>query len=246
MGQIEETGNVAVRGAKIPSGEILLEGELSIPFGAQGVVLFAHGSGSSRHSPRNQFVARTIREAGTGTLLFDLLTREEESVDIYTRHLRFDIGLLARRLEDATNWVRREEDTWHLRVGYFGSSTGGGAALVAAAELGEEIGAVVSRGGRPDLAGDALKRVVSPTLLIVGGRDEPVIELNEAAYSELQCEKELRIVPGATHLFEELGTLEEVAHLAARWFKKHLQPVARREKGNGENTERRSMSTSGM
>src|SRR5918911_793006 len=163
MAQTEDERNVAVREAKIPSGETLLEGELSVPVGAGGVVLFAHGSGSSRHSPRNQFVARTIREAGAGTLLFDLLTREEEAVDIYTRHLRFDISLLARRLVDATNWVRGEADLRHLRVGYFGSSTGGGAALVAAAELGDEIGAVVSRGGRPDLAGsDVLRRVKSP------------------------------------------------------------------------------------
>lgn len=169
-------------------------------------------------------MARTIREAGVGTLLFDLLTREEEAVDLHTRHLRFDIGLLARRLVDATNWIKREEDTWHLRVGYFGSSTGGGAALVAAAELGEEIGAVVSRGGRPDLAGsDALQRVKSPTLLIVGGYDEPVIKLNEEAYTWLRCEKELKIVPKASHLFEEPGTLEDVAQLAAEWFQKHLQ-----------------------
>jgi pimeloyl-ACP methyl ester carboxylesterase len=202
----------------------VLEGELNVPVGAGGIVLFAHGSGSSRHSPRNQFVARTIREAGVGTLLFDLLTREEESVDVYTRHLRFDIGLLARRLVDATNWVKREADLWHLRVGYFGSSTGGGAALVAAAELGESVGAVVSRGGRPDLAGsDALQRVKSPTLLIVGGLDEPVIEMNEEAYAWLRCEKELQIVPGATHLFEEPGKLEEVARLAAEWFRRHLQ-----------------------
>jgi dienelactone hydrolase len=187
-------------------------------------VLFAHGSGSSRHSPRNQFVARRIREAGVGTLLFDLLTREEESVDIYTRQLRFDIRLLARRLLDATDWVKREADLWHLRIGYFGASTGGGAALVAAAELGEEVGAVVSRGGRPDLAGpSALQRVNSPTLLIVGGFDEPVIKMNEEAYAWLRCEKELKIVPGATHLFEEPGTLEEVARLAAEWFQMHLQ-----------------------
>jgi len=201
---------------EIPSGGAVLEGELNVPVGAQGVVLFAHGSGSSRHSPRNQFVARTIRQAGTGTLLFDLLTREEESVDIHTRHLRFDIGLLARRLADATDWIKREADLWHLRVGFFGASTGGGAALVAAAEIGEEVGAVVSRGGRPDLAGaDALQRVKSPTLLIVGGLDVAVTELNEAAYARLRCEKEMRIVPGASHLFEEPGALEAVARLAA-------------------------------
>jgi dienelactone hydrolase len=200
----------------------MLEGELSVPVDATGVVLFAHGSGSSRHSPRNQFVARTIREAGVGTLLFDLLTQAEESVDTSTRHLRFDIELLAGRLVDATNWIKREPDSRHLRVGYFGSSTGGGAALVAAASVGEEIGAVVSRGGRPDLAGDALPKVKSPTLLIVGGLDYPVIRMNEDAYSQLRCEKELKIVPGATHLFEEPGTLEEVAKLAAAWFQRHL------------------------
>ncbi|MGH9882882.1 MAG: dienelactone hydrolase family protein, partial [Pyrinomonadaceae bacterium] len=196
----------------------MLEGELSVPASATGVVLFAHGSGSSRHSPRNQFVARTIREAGVGTLLFDLLTQEEEAVDMSTRHLRFDIELLANRLIDATNWIKREPETRHLRVGYFGSSTGGGAALMAAAELGEAIGSVVSRGGRPDLAGEALTRVKSPTLLIVGELDLPVIRMNEEAFRQLRCEKELKIVPGATHLFEEPGTLEEVARLAAGWF----------------------------
>src|SRR5215216_3879004 len=218
--QIETRG----REVRIPAGSANLGGELSIPPDAAGMVLFAHGSGSSRHSPRNQYVARVIREAGVGTLLFDLLTREEETVDIRTRHLRFDIQLLARRLMEATNWIKRENDTWHLRVGYFGSSTGGGAALVAAAEIGEEIGAVVSRGGRPDLAGpEALQRVKSPTLLIVGGRDGPVIKMNEEAYAWLRCEKELKIVPEATHLFEEPGTLEEVARLAARWFQTYLR-----------------------
>ena len=206
----------------IPSGQITLEGELNVPARATGVVLFAHGSGSSRHSPRNQFVARTIREAGVGTLLFDLLTREEEAVDISTRHLRFDIGLLAERLIDASNWLKEKGDTSHLRIGYFGSSTGGGAALVAAADLGEDVGAVVSRGGRPDLAGDALPKVKAPTLLIVGGLDYPVIRMNEDAYRQLRCEKALKIVPDATHLFEEPGALEEVARLAAQWFQRHL------------------------
>src|SRR4051794_15467716 len=199
MGHMGHTGTARAHEVQITSGEALLEGELNVPVGARGIVLFAHGSGSSRHSPRNQFVARTIREANVGTLLFDLLTREEESVDIYTRHLRFDIGMLARRLVDATNWVKREADLGHLKVGYFGSSTGGGAALVAAAELGDSISAVVSRGGRPDLAGsDALQRVKAPTLLIVGGFDEPVIEMNEEAYAQLQCQKELKIVPNAS------------------------------------------------
>src|SRR3954470_14696960 len=177
----------------IRAGGVWLRGDLNVPDRSEGLVLFAHGSGSSRHSPRNQFVARTIREAGVGTLLFDLLTREEETVDIRTRHLRFDIGLLARRLTNATDWVRREADLWHLRVGYFGASTGGGAALLAAAELGEEVGAVVSRGGRPDLAGPgALQQVKSPTLLIVGGLDAPVIGMNKEAHTWLRCEKELR------------------------------------------------------
>ncbi|MFL6208727.1 MAG: dienelactone hydrolase family protein [Pyrinomonadaceae bacterium] len=212
---------------QIASGATTLAGELNVPVNAQGVVLFAHGSGSSRHSPRNQYVARVIRAAGVGTLLFDLLTREEEAVDIYTRHLRFDIGLLADRLVAATNWLKGTGELAHLHVGYFGSSTGGGAALVAAAEVGDQIGAVVSRGGRPDLAGEALPRVKSPTLLIVGGYDEPVIRLNEEAYAQLRCEKELKIVPNASHLFEEPGTLEEVARLAAEWFQQHLQPQAR-------------------
>jgi pimeloyl-ACP methyl ester carboxylesterase len=186
------------------------------------VVLFAHGSGSSRHSPRNQFVARVIREAGIGILLFDLLTREEESIDAHTGHLRFDIGLLARRLILATNWLAIDKQTKELTIGYFGASTGGGAALVAAAELGGHVGAVVSRGGRPDLAGKALPFVTAPTLLIVGGRDYPVIEMNREALAQLRCEKRLEIVPDATHLFEEPGTLEQVAHLAADWFVTHL------------------------
>ena len=206
----------------IPSAQITLEGELNVPARATGVVLFAHGSGSSRHSPRNQVVARTIREAGIGTLLFDLLTREEEAADISTRHLRFDIDLLAKRLIDASNWLKEKTDTSHLRIGYFGASTGGGAALAAAAELGEDVAAVVSRGGRPDLAGDTLPKVKSPTLLIVGGLDYPVIRMNEDAYRQLRCERELRIVPEATHLFEEPGALEEVAHLAAEWLQRHL------------------------
>lgn len=205
---------------RILSGEVTLEGELVLPEQAQGVVLFAYGSGSSRHSPRNQFVAETIRAAGIGTLLFDLLTREEEDIDRYTRHLRFDIGLLARRLVEATSWVKGEVD--QLRVGYFGASTGAAAALVAAAELGEIVRAVVSRGGRPDLARGSIRQVKAATLLIVGERDYPVIELNNEAYAQLRGEKEVTIVPGATHLFEEPGALEQVAQLAADWFGKHL------------------------
>jgi pimeloyl-ACP methyl ester carboxylesterase len=206
----------------IPARDGLLEGEMNIPDQSAGVVLFAHGSGSSRYSSRNQYVARLIREAGIGTLLFDLLTRKEESIDRLTGHLRFDIGLLADRLTDATNWVGAHDKTRGLRVAYFGASTGGAAALVAAAKLEDRIGAVVSRGGRPDLAGPALPLVKSPTLLIVGGRDDVVIDLNKKAYAQLRCEKELKIVPGATHLFEEPGTLEVVARLAVGWFRRHL------------------------
>jgi len=223
MAQATKTAVAQAKDVEIRSGAVQLNGDLSIPVGAQSVVLFAHGSGSSRHSPRNQFVARTIREAGVGTLLFDLLTKDEEAVDVHTAHLRFDIGLLGERLIDATYWVKGEFD--YLNVGYFGSSTGGGAALVAAAELGASVGAVVSRGGRPDLAGDALPNVKAPTLLIVGGLDYPVIEMNKSALARMRCEKELKIVPGATHLFQEPGTLQEVARLAADWFQRHLHSV---------------------
>jgi putative phosphoribosyl transferase len=168
-------------------------------------------------------VAQVIREAGVGTLLLDLLTREEERIDLQTRHLRFDIVLLARRLAGATKWARKQKEIASLRIGYFGASTGGGAALIAAAEMDDDIGAVVSRGGRPDLAGGALSRAVSPTLLIVGGLDDAIIRLNEEALGKLECVKELKIVPGATHLFEETGKLEEVARLAADWFRKRLR-----------------------
>ena len=208
---------------RIATGSVVLGGQLQVPTNASGVVVFAHGSGSSRFSPRNQHVARIIREAGVGTMLFDLLTREEEAIDMHTRHLRFDIGLLAQRLVDVTDWLEWQDETSHLRPGYFGSSTGGGAALVAAATLGERVGAVVSRGGRPDLAGDALPLVKAPTLLIVGGRDYQVIEMNREALAQLRCEKKLEIVSGATHLFEEPGTLQEVARLAAAWFVEHLR-----------------------
>jgi putative phosphoribosyl transferase len=210
---------------QIRSEDITLSGALTIPRQASGVVLFAHGSGSSRHSSRNQFVAQTLRDAGLGTLLFDLLTPEEEAIDIYTRHLRFDIGLLAERLVNATSWLKGEFD--YVRAGYFGASTGAAAALVAAAELGDVIGAVVSRGGRPDLAADELPLVKAPTLLIVGGLDYPVIEMNRQAYAQLRCEKEIEIVPGATHLFEEPGALDQVAHLAANWFQTHLMSQRR-------------------
>jgi len=202
----------------------MLDGELSIPPGATGVVLFAHGSGSSRHSPRNQYVAQVIHDAGIGTLLFDLLTPREEEEDSETGHLRFDIPLLARRLVDATTWIAGQPDTRNLGIGYFGASTGAAAALVAAAELGPEIGAVVSRGGRPDLAGPALPAVQAPTLLIVGGEDRLVIRLNEESYARLQCVKQLVIVHGATHLFVEPGALEAVARLAAGWFQQYRRP----------------------
>ena len=211
---------------KIRSGRVQLDGELKVPQGANGIVLFAHGSGSSRHSRRNQYVARVIREAGAGTLLFDLLTKEEEAIDAYTGELRFNIEFLARRLVDATNWITSQPSTQHLRIGYFGASTGAAAALIGAVELSNIVAAVVSRGGRPDLARNALAKVKAPTLLIVGGNDDVVIELNQEALAKLTCEKELKIVPGASHLFEEPGTLEQVAQLASNWFKKKLQPLA--------------------
>ena len=205
-----------------PAGRAVLSGNLTIPENAVALVLFAHGSGSSRHSPRNQFVARTLNRAGLGTLLFDLLTPEEEALDIHTREHRFNIGLLAERLVHATKWARQQEETRDLRIGYFGSSTGGAAALVAAAELPQDVGAVVSRGGRPDLAGDALPKVQAPTLLIVGGNDDIVIELNEMARDQMRCEVKLEIIPGATHLFEEPGALEQAAKLASDWFVNHI------------------------
>ena len=200
-----------------------LAGTLGLPPGAIGVVAFAHGSGSSRRSARNRHVAQVLRNAGIGTLLFDLLTPEEEAQDQATGHLRFDIALLADRLVGATEWLGREPDAAELPVGYFGASTGGGAALVAAAELPNVVRAVVSRGGRPDLAGDALPHVQAPTLLIVGGADGPVIEMNKDAMRRMRSLVALEIVPHATHLFEEPGTLEEVARLAAGWFARHLQ-----------------------
>jgi putative phosphoribosyl transferase len=203
---------------QIPAGRAILAGSLIVPPNAAALVLFAHGSGSSRHSPRNQFVARTLSVAGLGTLLFDLLTPEEEALDVHTREHRFNISLLAERLIHATKWVAQQEQTRDLRIGYFGSSTGGAAALVAAAELSHDVGAVVSRGGRPDLAGDALPKVRAPTLLIVGGNDDIVIELNEMARNQMRCDVKLEIIPGATHLFEEPGALEKVARLASDWF----------------------------
>lgn len=205
--------------ALIPVNGVQLEGMLVVPHRAKGVVMFAHGSGSSRHSPRNNFVAEALHEAGVGTLLMDLLTRQED----LTYGNRFDIDLLAWRLERATQWLMEQRETQALDIGYFGASTGAAAALSAAATFGPTIGALVSRGGRPDLAMPALGRVQSPTLLIVGGLDDLVIELNRQAYEELNTEKRLAIVPGATHLFEEPGTLQEVARLAGQWFIRHLR-----------------------
>lgn len=202
----------------ISTDKVLLRGTLIIPDDAKGIVLFAHGSGSSRFSPRNQYVASQLHDGQIATLLMDLLTAEEESIDIQTRELRFDIALLARRLEGATDWLVKNSKTKGLGIGYFGSSTGAAAALIAAAEKNKLIKAVVSRGGRPDLAKTFLPKVLAPTLLIVGGNDDIVIELNKQAYNALQCEKKLDIVPGATHLFEEPGTLAEVAKLARNWF----------------------------
>ncbi len=214
---VSEPGLVQIR-----AGPVTLEGDLLVPDHAAGVVLFAHGRGSSGHSSRNRLVAAELHAAGLATLLMDLLTTAEEAVDRHTGHLRFDIPFLAERLVAATHWLDDEPSTRSLPVGYFGASTGGGAALVAAAALPERIGAVVSRGGRPDLAGDALPRVRTPTLFIVGGRDLTVLELNRAAMTRMRAEVQLEIVPGATHLFEELGALETVAHLARDWFLRYL------------------------
>ena len=202
--------------------EATLEGNLTLPARAQGLVVFAHGSGSSRLSPRNRYVAGVLQEAGLGTLLFDLLTAREEAIDSITAELRFNIGFLAARLVAATDWVLKNRETSRLHLGYFGASTGAAAALVGAAERPQAIKAVVSRGGRPDLATDSLARVKAPTLLIVGGLDGQVIELNEQALAQLVGVKELAIVPGATHLFEEPGTLPQAARLAASWFNKYL------------------------
>jgi putative phosphoribosyl transferase len=206
---------------KIKFDKIALNGNLTVPKDAIGIVLFAHGSGSGRHSPRNQYVARQLESAGLATLLIDLLTEDEERVDMETAHLRFDIPLLAQRLEKVTDWLKKEPKTAALNLGYFGASTGAAAALMAAA-VREDVVAIVSRGGRPDLAGNFLPKVQAPVLLIVGGEDYPVIEMNREALAKLRAEKKLVIVPKATHLFEEPGTLEEVARLAAEWFTRYL------------------------
>jgi dienelactone hydrolase len=205
----------------IPVDGALLAGTLSIPGGAIGIVLFAHGSGSSRFSPRNREVANALEEAGFGTLLFDLLTAQEAAIDEVTRRYRFDIPPLGRRLVAATNWMRKRHA--ELSIGYFGASTGAGAALIAAAARPDDIVAVVSRGGRPDLAGEALPAVHAPTLLIVGGEDHQVIELNQSALDRMRCPRRLTLVPGAAHLFEEPGTLDEVIRLATAWFGRYLR-----------------------
>jgi len=220
----------AVDAVRIPDGKEWLDGDLQIPAGARGLVIFAHGSGSSRFSTRNRFVARVLRDAGFATLLLDLLSAEEEQVDDVTRHHRFDIDMLAERLVAALDWLNVERDTAKLPVGLFGASTGGGAALVAATARPDRIAAVVSRGGRPDLAGHALPNVEAPTLLIVGGNDDVVIGLNEEARAAMRAEVRLEIVPGATHLFEEPGTLERVADLARDWFLAHVGREARQRR----------------
>ena len=214
------------REVRIPAGAARLYGDLCVPAQAIGLVLFAHGSGSGRHSARNRQVAAHLQHAGIATLLFDLLTAEEEQVDLHTRQHRFDIPLLTGRMQDATAWVQAQDELRELPIGYFGASTGSAAALIAAARLGARVRALVSRGGRPDLAGPAaLVAVTAPTLLIVGGADHGVIELNQQAFARMQCEKRLAIVPHATHLFEEAGALEEVSTLAASWFSEHMAPV---------------------
>jgi dienelactone hydrolase len=210
------------RQVNVSAGSVKLDGSLVLPEDTRAVVLFVHGSGSSRYSPRNQYVARLLNDGKLATLLIDLLTPEEEALDARTAHLRFDIGLLAERVVAATDWLDQYPDTSNLPLGYFGASTGAAAALVGAATRPDVVGAVVSRGGRPDLAGAALPYVQAPTLLIVGGNDVEVIQLNRQAFAQLRCEKRLAIIPGASHLFEEPGALDEVALLARDWFERHL------------------------
>lgn len=222
-----DVGTAVERAVRIASGDVMLDGDLTLPDSSRGVILFAHGSGSSRHSPRNREVARELQRLGFATLLLDLLTAAEERIDMRTRHLRFDIPLLAGRLVAAVDWLAAGDDTASLPIGAFGASTGAAAALIAAAERPREIRAVVSRGGRPDLAADALPRVRAPTLLIVGALDTQVIPLNQSAFDLIAGEKELVLVPGATHLFEEPGTLDEVSRLAGDWFTRHLASAGR-------------------
>jgi putative phosphoribosyl transferase len=222
MHNAREQGRGVERAVQIPVGSAILRGDLAVPVAATGVVLFAHGSGSGRHSTRNRYVAHVLQQAGLATLLMDLLTSAEEAFDAQTAALRFNVELLARRLMEATEWLVVQSETSHLPIGYFGASTGAAAALVAVAELPDLIEAVVSRGGRPDLAGESLRQVVAPTLLIVGSRDPVVLEVNRKALAELPGEKQLEIIPGATHLFEEPGALEAVAQLAKNWLLVHL------------------------
>jgi pimeloyl-ACP methyl ester carboxylesterase len=219
--------NIETRYVQILSTGVRLEGIVNTPVDPHGIVVFVHGSGSSRNSPRNQFVAQTLQKDGFATLLFDLLTPSEGEIDLRTRHLRFDIDMLARRTAGVLEWLDLQPFAYELKRGLFGASTGTAAALMAAAELPEKVEAVVSRGGRPDLAGPALPNVQAPTLLIVGGKDHPVIDLNEEALDQMAegTEKKLAIVPGASHLFEESGTLEQAARLAMEWFQNHLSPV---------------------
>jgi len=219
METMQAATEVAVQ---IPAEEAMLQGDLVIPPQSHGLVIFAHGSGSSRHSPRNRYVAGVLQQSGLATLLMDLLTADEEAVDQYTRHLRFDIPMLSGRLVAATDWAKDEEQVRGLGMGYFGASTGAAAAIMAAAQRPEQVKAIVSRGGRPDLAEAALEQIKAPTLLLVGDRDYPVIDLNEQAFARMKCEKRLTLIPRATHLFEEPGTLEQVAEMAATWFDAHL------------------------
>jgi len=208
---------------KIPVGKVIVEGDLTVPSDAVGIVLFAHGSGSSRFSPRNQYVAREFNKSKIGTLLFDLLTREEEEQDMFTAEYRFNIELLAERLVGATEWLKKNQQTKNYSFGYFGASTGAAAALIGAAKLPKDISAVVSRGGRPDLAAGYLSQVKAPTLLLVGGLDAEVIKLNRQAMAQITAEKKLVIIPGASHLFEEPGKLEEVAKASEEWFLSYLK-----------------------
>jgi len=226
MEHLGKTSAIArTREVRVNIGDDWLIGDLGVPEGATGIVVFAHGSGSGRMSPRNQFVAAALDKRQLATLLIDLLTQDEELVDRRTGHLRFNVRLLAERLVKIADWVHGDEELNHLPIGLFGASTGGGAALIAAAKRPERFGAVVSRGGRPDLAGSSLRHVLAPTLLIVGGRDDTVIQMNEQAMAQMHVEVRLEIVPGATHLFEEPGALERVAALAGQWFETHLGGV---------------------
>ena len=219
--------NTLVRSVHIGDKEFERAGDLAVPENAFGLVMFVHGSGSSRYSPRNRAVAESLNQAGLATLLFDLLTADEEAIDLQSGELRFDVDLLTSRVLRATDWLRADEETKSLPIGYFGASTGAAAALVAASKEPTKVGAVVSRGGRPDLAGEALAAVQAPTLLIVGGDDLVVLDLNQQAALAMTCQKELRIIPGASHLFEERGALEQVAALARGWFERYLQPDKR-------------------